>query len=341
MNQVFWTPLTHAAMITAFVAVMMMAVEYLSVVTRGAFQRALMHSRWTQYVAAVLLGAVPGCLGSFTVVTLYAHRVLPLGAVVGAMIATSGDEAFVMFALFPAKALWLTLGLAALGLAVAPLVDLLAGRRPAAEPCPNLVVHDEDLCHCFPGWLILEQWRRPSPVRVALTAAMIAFVALVAAGVVGAGEWNWIRVTLLLVGSFGAFVVGTVPDHFLQKHLWEHVARKHVPRVFAWTFGVLLVVAALGQLAPLESIVRESQWGVLAFAGLAGLVPESGPHLIFVTLFSDGQIPASILIANSIVQDGHGMLPLLADSRKDFLRIKAVNLGVGLVVGAALLAIGH
>jgi hypothetical protein len=33
------------------------------------------------------------------------------------------------------------------------------------------------------------------------------------------------------------------------------------------------------------------------------------------------------------VQDGHGMLPLLADSRRDFLKIKAINLFVGLVAG--------
>jgi hypothetical protein len=34
------------------------------------------------------------------------------------------------------------------------------------------------------------------------------------------------------------------------------------------------------------------------------------------------------------------MLPLLAHSRRDFVRVKAVNLVVGLAVGAALLAMG-
>ena len=37
-------------------------------------------------------------------------------------------------------------------------------------------------------------------------------------------RWNWVRVTLLLVGAFGLFVVSTVPDHFLGEHLWRHVA---------------------------------------------------------------------------------------------------------------------
>jgi len=33
------------------------------------------------------------------------------------------------------------------------------------------------------------------------------------------------------------------------------------------------------------------------------------------------------------VQDGHGMLPLLAESRRDFLKVKAINLLVGFLTG--------
>jgi hypothetical protein len=38
-------------------------------------------------------------------------------------------------------------------------------------------------------------------------------------------------------------------------------------------------------------------------------------------------------MANSIVQDGHGMLPLLAESKKSFLWVKIINIIVGLIVG--------
>ncbi|MGD2153786.1 MAG: putative manganese transporter, partial [Gemmatimonadales bacterium] len=152
--------------------------------------------------------------------------------------------------------------------------------------------------------------------------------------------WNWVRLTLLLVGVFGTFVVVTVPDHFLQEHLWRHVAVGHVPRIFAWTAGVLIGVAVLQHVTDLEALVRENLWTMLAAAALLGVIPESGPHLVFVTMYAAGGIPISILVASSIVQDGHGMLPLLAHSRKDFLRVKTVNLVLGLVVGAALLALG-
>jgi hypothetical protein len=57
-------------------------------------------------------------------------------------------------------------------------------------------------------------------------------------------------------------------------------------------------------------------------------------------LYTQGAVPFSVFLASSIVQDGHGMLPLLADSRWDFLRIKAINFFVGLLVGLAGLFIG-
>jgi hypothetical protein len=78
---------------------------------------------------------------------------------------------------------------------------------------------------------------------------------------------------------------------------------------------------------------------LILIACLVGIIPESGPHLIFVTLFAKGTLPFSVLLANSIVQDGHGMLPLLAHSRRTFFTVKAVNLIAGVVVGLLLVLI--
>ena len=72
---------------------------------------------------------------------------------------------------------------------------------------------------------------------------------------------------------------------------------------------------------------------MLVIAVLIGIIPESGPHLLFLTLFINGTIPFSILIASSIVQDGHGALPLLAESRKSFIYMKGINVVVGFIVG--------
>jgi hypothetical protein len=32
------------------------------------------------------------------------------------------------------------------------------------------------------------------------------------------------------------FIVSTVPEHFLEEHLSEHIVKVHIPRVFLWTF---------------------------------------------------------------------------------------------------------
>ena len=166
------------------------------------------------------------------------------------------------------------------------------------------------------------------------------FMLAVVGGMIGPPEWSWIRVTLLSVAGFGLFVVATVPEHFLQEHLWKHAIVQHVPRLFAWTLGSLAIIVALDQYVQVDSFVRNNRWLVLGVASALGLVPESGPHLLFVTLYDHGALPISVLAASSIVQDGHGMLPLLAHSWRDFLKVKSINLLVGLAVGAFLLSRG-
>ena len=78
----------------------------------------------------------------------------------------------------------------------------------------------------------------------------------------------------------------------------------------------------------------------LASRGLIAIIPESGPHLIFVMMFAKGLIPFSVLLATCIVQDGHGMLPLLAYTVKDSILIKAFNFVIGLGIGLALYLVG-
>ncbi len=330
--------LSHALMITGFVFIMMLLVEYLNVQTQGWWQEDLGRSRWKQYPIALALGAVPGCLGAFTVVSLYAHGGMGFGALVGAMIATSGDEAFVMLAMFPGKALILMAGLFVLGGAAAFAVDRFFPRiaPDLGEPRP-IQVHDTAECRCFEPQVILDQLRGLTFSRALLLTLVALFLYGVIEGVLGPAQWSWIRVTMLGGGLFAFFVAATVPDHFLQEHLWEHVVKKHLLRIFAWTFGALLVIQFLEGFMDVESWIQGNMLVVLLVASLVGLIPESGPHLAFVTLFAEGLLPVGVLVASSVVQDGHGTLPLLAVSKRAFIRLKLVNLVVGFVVGGALL----
>jgi hypothetical protein len=329
--------LTHALMITGFVFVMMLVIEYLNVLSRGVWQDGLRGGRWRQYLLAALLGVIPGCLGAFAVVSLYLHRMVTPGAVVAAMVATSGDEAFVMLAMAPRTAGILFVILFAVALAAAYLTDRLPERLTGrwSEAWCDLDLHDDEDCECFPKGQVLSQLRHCSLARGVLLIATGLFIFGLVAGKFGPATWNWIRWTLLLTSAAGLFIVATVPDHFLKSHLWEHVFLKHVPRILLWTFGALLLMHLLVASFPVTAWLQQHAFLLLFAACLLGLIPESGPHLVFLTLYIQGVIPFSTLLASSIVQDGHGMLPLLADSRYDFLRVKAINFIIGLIIGMA------
>jgi len=333
---------SHALMIASFVFTMMLVIEYVNVLTRGAWQQRLGRHSWGQYVFAALLGATPGCLGAFAVVAMYSHGIVRFGAVVAAMIATSGDEAYVMLAMIPKQGMLLMGGLFVLGITAGFATDVLfagTGSRYPLHP-KTFDVHDVEQCRCLPRDRIVHQWKNCTAARGILSVVLTVLTFAVIAGWIGHPEWDWMRVTLLVVSLVGLFIVCTVPDHFLEEHLWQHVARKHAPRVFLWTLGALLVMYVLTERLDLEQAIRENKYVVLLVACLVGLIPESGPHLIFVTFYAQGTIPLSVLLASSVVQDGHGMLPLLADSRRAFVQIKAINFAVGLLCGLLAMMFG-
>ena len=327
----------HTLVIAGFVFVMMVVVEYLNVLTRGAWQKTICGSAWRQYSLGSLLGATPGCLGAFANVTLYSHRVLSFGALVAGMIATSGDEAFVMLAMFPGKAVLLVVVLLLMGLFVGIVTDRVRGTDMSqiVERCSGLEIHQEHVQDLFSWDEIARQLRKCSLQRGVLLIGLALFLFGLVSGEVTPEEWNWVRTTFVLLSAVGFFIAATVPEHFLEEHLWNHVAREHLPRVLLWTFGTLLVVQLGTHYLDVEEWTQYRPLIVLLVACLVGLIPDSGPHLVFVTLFAKGSIPFSVLLSNSIVQDGHGMLPLLAYSRKDFLKIKAIKFAVGLAVGIA------
>ncbi|MBN1419218.1 MAG: arsenic efflux protein [Planctomycetes bacterium] len=320
--------------ITSFVIAMMLLVEYLNVLTGGAWRRALGLRGPTQYLVAAALGLVPGCLGAFVVVAMFAHRVVSLGAVLAAMVATTGDETFVMLALFPGRTLLISAILAPLGIASGWLFDRFLRRfASSAAPCPTLALHEEDHAE-FPTWRsILRSWSAPSSTRGILCAGLILFILGVAAGEIASEEGLTIRVTVIVVAGLALLISASVPDHFLEEHLWAHVIRKHARGVFLWTLAALAALQLVDGSIDLQARIQEQEYVTLLAAAVVGLIPCSGPHLAFVLLYARGNLPFGVLLANSIVQDGHGLLPLLAHSRRDFILIKAVKLVLGLAAG--------
>lgn len=279
MTGVLINSFTEALKVTAFVFVMMAAVDLLNIWTQGKLSSILSSGgKWKQYVIAALLGIMPGCLGSFAGVSLYMHGLISFGALTGLMLATAGDEQFVMLAMIPETALYLFLILFVLGIAAGYITDFVIKKY-------KIKVSE----HCC------EQKYTPE-----------------------------------LAGA----------AHFFKEHLWKHIIKKHLLSIFMWTFGALLVISVSLEYLDLAKITSEYSFVLLLLGGAIGLIPESGPHLVFVTLFAKGYIPFSILLTSSIVQDGHGMLPMLSYSFKDFLLIKGMNLLFGLGIGVIIYLIG-
>ncbi len=365
--QVLFDSLRGAVLVTGLVVVMMMIIESFNVESEGRLFRGLRRSRFAQVVLSALLGAVPGCVGGFAVVSMYTHRMLGFGALLAMMIATVGDESFMMLAMFPAKAAALSAGLFVLAVVVGLLVDSFSPKplptrledsfELHSDECGHHHGHDrEDEDHRHYGrhsgghhsgrhLVRHHSGRHLGRHRVFMALGVALFVGILLAGLleeepeVTAGsdalsvfneEWIfWIFGALSLV-VLAALVFAS--DHFVEEHLWSHIVKRHLPTTFAWTFGVLLAIGVLFHFVDLSSWVNGNTPLMILLAVLVGLVPQSGPHLVFVTLFASGVIPFPVLLANSIVQDGHASLPLLADSKSSFVKAKAIKVVLALAV---------
>ncbi len=340
----------HAVVISFFVFVMMLLVDFLDTVSQMRANRLIRGGRWRQYSLAAFLGATPGCLGAFMNVSLYIHGVISFGALVGGMIATSGDEAFVMLTQFPAQAVVLFVLLLAGGVLFAWISDRLI---QALGISPSEACREDQCIHCRSGTgatkgfnvvfgpaSVSENFRRLSFTRFLLLALIAAFAFLVSTGIIGPAAWDWKRITFLVLSICAGVIAAVASEHYLHYHIWDHILKRHLFRVFCWSFGALLFIHWSLAFWNLESFIRTHMVWVLLISALVGIVPESGPHMIFVMMYAEGMIPFSVLFTTSFVQDGHGMLPLLSYSVKDFAMVKGLNLIFGLVAGGILFAFG-
>ncbi len=326
----------HSLMVTVFVFVMMIIVDYLNVISRGKLKNIFIRKKFIQYVVASFLGATPGCLGVFMTTSMYIHGLLSFGAMVATMIATSGDEAYVMLVLFPAKALFLFFLLFICGIAFGWIADMIAHKMhlKPCEKCRLQVIHEEE--YETGGVPSLSNFLKINFIKGILLIFILFFIFLLITGMVGPKFWDWKKITFTVLLGISLFITLSSSNHYIFSHIVNHIVKKHLWKVFLWTFGTLFFIHLGTQYFNLQEFVKTHMGIVLLLSALLGIIPESGPHLIFVIMFSQGLIPFSVLFTSSFVQDGHGMLPLLSYTVKDSLLIKAFNLVFGLLVGSIL-----
>ena len=397
--------LRNSILITGLVVVMMMMIESLNIESGGLFFKGLRKTKVGQVIFGAVLGSIPGCMGGFATVSLYTHRMFSFGALVAMMIASSGDEAFVMLAMIPREALILFAVLFVLAIAVGIVTDKVYDRIHARHCGKD--EHEEcgAEADCTDGYVIHEHEHKEGEKhgkrhfgwkRIVMFIGLAVFIAALATGRLGhdhgghGGDFStslemtegeiemtegeiemtegeiemteggqghchetehchegehadgftidllsedWMNVLFAALSVIVLFVLIFGSDHFVEGHLWNHIVRKHLPTIFAWTFGVLLVLGIALQYVDIESWISDNTILMILLATLIGIIPESGPHLIFVTLFAAGVVPFPVLLASSISQDGHASIPLLAESKKSFAWAKLINCGVAVAAG--------
>ena len=397
--------LRNSVLITGIVIIMMMMIESFNLESHSRFFNRVKGSSFRQVLLAALLGSIPGCIGGFATVSLYSRRLLSFGALTAMMIASAGDEAFVMLAMMPDKALWIFALLFVIAVFSGIAIDWIMKSRniSVCHPDQSTACHHDQSAHCHPDQsahchpersegsgseqrktvtdsslplrMTTSQIGMTTPQiapateckedpmtkndvqdterrsltwqRLVLTGAIALFAVALAAGWMehdhAVSETGHIQINLLsewwmnLIFAILCIVMVVImcfrSDSFIKETLWHHVLQKHLPNIFAWTFGVLLAIGLLSEYIDLNTWVSDNPALMILLAVAIGIIPESGPHLIFVTLYASGLVPLPVLLASSISQDGHSSLPLLAEDKKSFAYAKLLNCLIALIVG--------
>ena len=343
----FLDVLRNSVLITGLVMIMMLMIEYVNIHSHGRWFTRLRQNRFGQVVLGAGLGIIPGCMGGFAAVSMYSHKLLSFGALIAMMIASSGDEAFVMLAMIPKEALLLMVVLFMVAILAGWLVDRFAKpNKDHHEGCEEgYQIHEEDEKEENDDKPTLRNMRHASAERIALLLGVILFIVALAFGMFEHGHEevahtqlnifneSWMNLIFAVISLFVVWFIATAGEHIIKEHLWEHIIRKHFLSIFLWTFGALLVIQIGLHYFDIETLISNNIPWMILLAVLVGFIPESGPHLLFVTLFATGTVPFSVLLASSISQDGHASLPLLAESKRSFAKAKIVNALVAAVCG--------
>lgn len=329
--------LREAISVTVFAFAPLLLIEFFEVATKGGIRILISGRRAAQYITSSFVGALPGCMGIFLSVSFYMRGLLTLGGLCAAMIASTGDEAFVMLRLFPKKALMLFGVLFFLGIVFAPIADYIVKKFKIPSSWDEEAKHAH-AAKCEAGYSF-KNIKEFTLSRALFTSLSVALIALTYFNILEVESFG-VKIFMLVILALVFFMSLVVSPHYLKDHIINHLVKKHLGRIFLWTVLALIFVKFGLTFFNLEHFIKSNMAFVLVFAALIGLIPQSGPHMIFVFLFADSLVPFSVLFTNSFIQDGHGCLPLLAYSVHDTIYVKLFKLTAGLIIGLILFKMG-
>ena len=266
---------------------------------------------------AAFLGALPGCGGAIIVVTQYTKRQASFGSLVAVLIATMGDAAFLLLATAPKTAL--------LVLAISFVAGSLAGLfvnylHPQCFLAPEKSSQRNE-CNYVPKSISIMTTKFWSIIAVPMfaLAVMIAFqvefeesigkiITLAAAGcaLVISALWAF--------SSPGKTYQDVTSEDNDERNSLSLKVLQDTHFVTSWVIAafVLYEISVLWLGLDIAALFKDYALFMPLIACLVGLLPGCGPQIIVTTLYIQGFIPFSALIANAISNDGDALFPAIA-----------------------------
>ena len=281
--------LKAAFKISLIIFFLMIISEYLVTRYKDQIIRLMLKNKRTGYILSSLFGTLPGCTGVFAMDSLYMAGYLSFGGIIAALVATMGDETFLLISLAVNGTISMDIiimlisSMFVLGIVAGFLADIAVKKT-------GLKLH------------------RTCEIKIHKKYCK--------------SEFNL--------------------KHFAKEHIYNHIIRKHMLKIFIWIAIAVFMIEMINSNIQITEFLSTgtSMIYILLAASLIAILPISGPNIIILTMFATGMVPFSVLLANSLIQDGHGLLPILGYSVSDALKIKLFNFIFGLTIGLILLLLG-
>ncbi|MEA3402966.1 MAG: putative manganese transporter [Armatimonadota bacterium] len=362
-----------------FVGAMLLFFGYLNYRAAGGLIDAIRRYERFQVPMGAALGASPGCGGAIFVMPLYLRGTISYGTVVATLIATMGDSSFVIISKMPLQAVSIHVISLVVGILAGYIIDAFgigaglvepeeagaAGSGPSSHgQWPHLghtpgdrideALHPEG--HEVPGTVGYEITHRGYVVYWVVCAVGFALgVILLAQRDVG----QWLGFDLNRVVGLTGLALSVVwliagchtvaADTHAEleekvaslKETFIHDAHETAFVTF-WVFVAYAAYALFMHFTQLDLQALVAQAGVLPVVATAciGLIPGCGPQIVIVTLYTEGVIPFSALVAHTLSQDGDALFPIIAMSPRVALRLTITTTVPALVVGVLFYALG-
>lgn len=259
-----------------------------------------------QIPLAALLGMSPGCAGAIIVTSAYSAGNVSLGALVAALTGTMGDAAFLLIATRPVTAAVLLPVSLLAGIVTGLIVDRFHTghiRGRAGASC-DLGPHIAGLRYrdklfalvAVPGLGLglMDAFQvQAGPLTTGLGMAL-------ALAVMGLILFIW------LVSPMGA--VSSPEDAPLVR------ASEETAFITIWVLGAYLAYGYVEAFSGLDigALFATAALAMPLIGTLIGFIPGCGPQILVATLYINGLVPFSALVANAISNDGDALFPAIA-----------------------------